>query len=96
MPADKHDSDYIFTPPTDSLGRVKGQIFKFCNRSISVNIFTEILHAERGTINVKHIKLDFRSKVCVQPPGGAEAKLNFKNMVTFYIKLNGLMDAVAW
>ena len=31
MPVDKHDSDKSFTPPPDPLGKVKGQIFKFCN-----------------------------------------------------------------
>ena len=31
------------------------------------NIFTAISHADRGTINMKHIKSDFRFKACVRP-----------------------------
>ena len=32
--------------------------------------FTEISHADRGTINMKHIQGNFRSKACVSPAGG--------------------------
>ena len=42
--------------PPDPLGGVEGQIFKFCNNSASCNIFTEILHADTGTIDMKHIQ----------------------------------------
>ena len=33
-----------------------------------VNIFTEISHADRGTIIMKHTKRDFLSNACVPPP----------------------------
>ena len=41
--------------PLDPLGVVKGQIFKFRNNSSCKYFFTEILHADRGTIDMKHI-----------------------------------------
>ena len=53
----------------DALGEVKGQIFKFRNNSKLSIFLTEILHADRGTINMKHIKHDFQSKACVSPSG---------------------------
>ena len=43
---------------------------KYLNFAITqsvVNIFAESLHADRGTINMKHIKCDFRSKAWVRP-----------------------------
>ena len=41
------------------LGEVKGEIFKFSNNSVSCQFFfTEISHADRGRINMKHIKQD--------------------------------------
>ena len=70
VPVDKHDSDKILPHLPDPLGGVKGQIFKFCNYSVSCQYFvTEILHADRGTISMKHIKRDFRTNALVQPLG---------------------------
>ena len=66
MPVDKHESDNSFTHP-DPEGGVKGHVFKFCNNSVSCQYFKELSHADRGTINTKHIKRDFRSKACVSP-----------------------------
>ena len=34
------------------------------------NISTEISHADRGTINMNHVKRNFWSKACVPPPDG--------------------------
>ena len=60
----------IISPhPPEHLGGVKGQILEFHNYSKAVNVFTESLLADRGTINMKHIKRDFRLKACVSPPG---------------------------
>ena len=42
----------------------KGQIFKFCNDTVSCQYFTEILHADKGTIVIKHIKQDLSLKAC--------------------------------
>ena len=68
MLVDKHDSDWNFIPPPDLLGGVKSQIIKFCNNSF-INIFIEISHADRGTIDMKHIKRDSSLKAWVRPPG---------------------------
>ena len=63
VPVDKHDNDYISTQSLDPIGGVRGQVFKFCNNSVScTQFFTEISHADRGTIHMKHIKSDLRSK----------------------------------
>ena len=71
MPVDKHDSDTNFTPTTpDPLDWIKGQIFEFCNKWKSfINIFTENSHADRSTIDMKHIKYDFSLKIWVDPNG---------------------------
>ena len=57
VPVDMYGSD--FYPTHDPLDGVKGQIF---NYATYVYIFTEMSHADRGTINMKHIKRDFWSK----------------------------------
>ena len=60
----------IYPTPHEPLGGVKGQILKFRNNSVSRQyFFTVISHADRGIINIKHIKRDFRSNACVSPPG---------------------------
>ena len=46
-----------------------------------VNIFAEILHADRAAIDIKHIKGDFSLNAWVRSPrvtigGGTEAKIN--------------------
>ena len=46
-----------------------GPKVKYLNFAITqsaVNIFIQISHADRGTINMKHIKQDFRPKACVR------------------------------
>ena len=70
----------------------QGQIFKFCNNSDSkLSIYFEISHADRGTINMKHIKHDFLSKACVSTPGwtwgwGQRVKIQlFQNIVMLHI-----------
>ena len=48
-----------------------GSKVKYLNFAITksvMNFFNEISHADRGTINMKHIKCDFRSKACVGSP----------------------------
>ena len=76
------------TPPP--LTRPKGSKVKYLNFAITkaiINIFAEILHADRAAINMKHIKRDFSLKALVRAPwvdlgGGAEAKIKlFQNMV---------------
>ena len=57
-----------FTLPPDPFGVVKGQIIKFRNYSVSYQYFY-FLHADKGTINMKHIKCDFPMKACVSPSG---------------------------
>ena len=60
----------ILPQPPDPLGGLKGQIFKLAIELSKTSIFfTEISHADRDTVNMKHIKRDFRSKSCVLPPG---------------------------
>ena len=66
-PVDKHNSDKNFTPP-HPLGGVKGQMFKFAITKSVIYIFTDILHAGRGIIDLKHIKQDFSLKAWVCPP----------------------------
>ena len=84
-------------PPPDPIGGVKGQIFKFPNNSVSCQyFFMEISHADRGTINMKHIKRDFRSKACVLTlwvnlvVGVKRSKFNFSEHghVAYQIKEN--------
>ena len=51
----------------------EGSKVKYLNVAITqsvVNIFTEILHADRGTIDMKHIKQDFNSRPGLGPLGG--------------------------
>ena len=55
----------------DPLDWAKDQIFKFHNISV-VNIFTEISDADKGPIDMKHVKQDFSLKAWVRPPGGLE------------------------
>ena len=68
---------------------------------MSVN-FTEFLPADRGTIDMKHIKQDFRSKAWVWLPGwtkgvGQRPKLFFfQNMIMLHIKLKGLTHAATF
>ena len=64
---------------------VNSQIFKFHNNSV-VNIFTEISHADKCTIDRKHIKQYFSSNACVDLGGGTEAKIQLiQNMVMLHI-----------
>ena len=65
VPVDKHGSvkflPHPLTPP-------KGSKVKYSNFPITkavVNIFAESLHAGRGAIDMKHIKLDFSLKAWV-------------------------------
>ena len=64
MPVDKHGSVKVLPPPL--LTPPKGSKVKYLNFAITkaiVNIFAEILHAGRATIDMKHIKRDFSLKV---------------------------------
>ena len=49
----------------DANGKVTNSQPDIANES---QYFTEISHADRCTINMIHIKRDFRSKACVSPP----------------------------
>ena len=72
-----------------------GSKVKYLNFTITqsvVNIFTEIVHAGRVTIDMEPIKHDFRWKAWVP-----EAKNQlFQNMVMLYIKLKGMIQAETW
>ena len=46
------------TPSPLPLGGVKGQIFKYATTKSGVYIFNEIMHADRGNTDMKHIKRD--------------------------------------
>ena len=49
-----------------------GSKVKYLNFAITVsvvNILTEILHADRGTIDMEHIRLDFSFKSWIRIPG---------------------------
>ena len=67
-----------------------------------VNIFSEILHAGRAGIDMKHIKPDFSLKALVRAPGmdlggGAKAKIKlFENMVMLHIKFKLITFAATW
>ena len=71
----------------------EGSKVKYLNVAITqsvANIFTEILHADRGTIDMKHIKQDFNSKAWVGPPGwtkgvGQRPKPNFFRIWSCFI-----------
>ena len=44
----------ILPHSSDPLGGVKGQIFEFRNNSVSCQyLFTEISHADKGTLDIK-------------------------------------------
>ena len=93
----------VLSHPADPLGGVKGQIFKFCNNSRLSIFFTEISHADIGTINMKHIKHDFRSKARDSHSlgghrgWGQKVKIQlFQNNVMLHIKLKGIMNADTW
>ena len=61
-----------------------GSVVKYLDFVIlkaNVNIFSEILHAGRAAIDMKHIKWDFSLKAWVRAPGvdiGGEAEANMK------------------
>ena len=55
-------------------------------------------HAGRGTINIKHIKCDFRSRPVSHPLGRRRGWVQiqlFQNMVMLHIKLKGITNAAA-
>ena len=90
---DKHDSD-------KKVG-IKGQIFKSRNK-LSI-LFTMISHADRGTINMKHIKHGFRSNPSVSHPLGGltgcgqKVKIQlFQDTVIMHIKLKRMTNAALW
>ena len=61
VPVDKHDSVKNLPHPLDLGSKVKYLNFEI-TKSV-VNIFTKILHAGRGKIEMKHVKQDFSLKV---------------------------------
>ena len=86
------------TPP-------KGSKVKYLNFAITkaiVNIFAEILHTGRASINMKQFKRDFSFKAWVRAfwvdlGGGAEVKIKFfQNMVMLHIKLKLTTLATTW
>ena len=76
---------------------------KYLNFTIAqsvINTFTESSHADRGTINKKHIKRDFFYQRCVSVPlgglwgSGQKVKNHFlQNIVILHIKLKGIIKA---
>ena len=82
--------------------KVKNLNFAKPKSFLDTCIFTEISHADRGTINIKHNNCDFRSKAWVQPPGwtyGWSQKVKFQFfqcMVMLRIKVNGSTNAATW
>ena len=78
---------------------------KYVNFAITqsvVNIFTEILHADRVTINTKHIKCDFYRRPGSDLLGGLRGwgqnvKIQlFWNMVRLHIKLDRNTNEETW
>ena len=102
MPVDKHGSVKVLPHPFDP---PKGSKVKYLNFAITkaiVNIFAEILHTGRASIDMKHIKRDFSFKAWVRAfwvdlGGGAEVKIKFfQNMVMLHIKLKLTTLATTW
>ena len=81
--------------------KVKYLNFAIIIRQLSI-LFAEILHADRGAIDMKHINRDLSLKAWVRSPwvdlrGGAEAKSKlFQNMVMLHIKLKLTTHAATW
>ena len=76
VPVDKHGSAKPLIPPK----RAKTKYSNFAITKAVVNMFAEILHADRAANAMKHIKRNFSLKAWVRPPGvdfrvGAEAKI---------------------
>ena len=91
VPVIKHNCVKKITPPLGS----KVKYLNFAITESVVNILTEILHADRGTIDMEHIRLDFSFKSWIRIPGwtcglGRGQNFFFQNMVTLYIKLKGM------
>ena len=99
MPVDKHDCTVIKNIYPNPLTSEVGLKVNYLNFAMT-NILTEISHGDRGTINVKHVKRDFRYKgLCPTPwvGDGAEAKIHFfQSMVMLHSKVQGQTHAVAW
>ena len=104
MPVDKHGSVKVLPHPFDP-PPPKGSKVKYLNFAITkaiVNIFAEILHTGRASIDMKHIKRDFSFKSWVRAfwvdlGGGAEDKIKFfQNMVMLHIKLKLTTLATTW
>ena len=100
MPVDKHGSVKILPHCFNLTNGVKSQILL---RHLLI-LFAEILHADRGAIDMKHIQRDFSLKAWFRSPGVggpirglAEAKSKiFRNMVMLHIKLKLTMHAALW
>ena len=74
MPEDEHDKDTFLPHPLTPKAGSKVKYFNFAITKSVVDFFTEITHADRGTIDMKYIKGEFSLK----PLGvGWRPKLNF-------------------
>ena len=95
MPEDEHDRDTFLPRPLTLKAASKVKYFNFAiTKSVVDFFFTEITHAMRGTIDMKHIKGEFSSK----PLGvGWRPKFNFFSKYghfAFQIKGNDLCSSM--
>ena len=65
MPVDQS----FTTPPLTPTKESKVKYLNFAIIKAIVNIFVEILHADRAAIDMKHIKRDFSLNAWVRAPG---------------------------
>ena len=93
----------FYPTPFDPTKGVKGQYLNIAITKAIVNIFAEILHADRAAIDMKHFKSDYSLKAWVSGAswvdlgGGAEAQIKlFQNMVMLHIKLTLATLAATW
>ena len=68
-------------------GGVKGQIFKYAITKSGVYIFNEIMHADRGNTDMKHIKQDLVWRPGYRPLDGLKLVMPFKLTVVFFFLL---------
>ena len=83
-----------------------GSKVKYLNFTITqsvVNIlFTEISHADRNTINKKHLNVIFYRRPVPDALGGLRVGVKtlkfivFQNMVMLHIKLKGIWNSATW
>ena len=84
-------------PYLHHLGGIEG---KYLNVSYHYFIFTDISHAEKGSIGIRHIKRNWRPGFGLLGGlwgwGGGKNSIFFQNMVMLHIKLKGIAHAAIW